>query len=101
VKSKLAAILAGAALLYGVFSGVANADPGNGQAVGQDPVRLLETRCGNAGAGNGAEILDDDEVVCFKRIDFNNDQEHHVKDRDPGNSGGNNAPAEPPGQAKK
>jgi hypothetical protein len=41
-------------------------------------------------------------VACFKRIDFNFDFEHHVKDRDPGNSAGhNNAPAEPPGQAKK
>ena len=99
MKARLAGLTALTALLLGIFGGVAAAD-NNGQAIGQDPISLLETICGNAGAGNSGEIFfedgDDEGGTCFK----DDKNEAHGSDQDPGNSADhNNAPAVPPGVA--
>ena len=96
MKTKLAAFLASTALLLGAFGGVASADPGNGQAVGQDTLQQAITRCSNAGAGNGGELLDgdDDDLTCVTDSGTEN------SDRDPTKAvKENNAPPVPPGQA--
>ncbi|MEZ5078446.1 MAG: hypothetical protein R2725_13505 [Solirubrobacterales bacterium] len=40
-----------------LFVPTATADDGNGQAIGQDPVRLALTICSDAGRGNGGEYV--------------------------------------------
>ena len=94
MKSSLAALIACTVLLQGLFGGIASAN--NGQAIGQDPLQLAITRCSNSGPGNAGEGLDPEELTCVTDHDTEN------SDRDPTKAvKENNAPAEPPGQAKK
>jgi hypothetical protein len=55
LKIIVAAVIAAGLLAVGAW-GATSASAGNGQAIGQDPIRLALTRCSNAGGGNGGEF---------------------------------------------
>lgn len=63
----------------------------NGLAVGQDPLLLAATKCGNKGIGNGGELLrfkktkDGLKIICRKNVGGAKAEESKL-DVDPGNS---------------
>ncbi|WP_149866274.1 hypothetical protein [Tropicimonas marinistellae] len=80
---KILASIAAAALL--ASTGFVFAE---GNAVGQDPLTLATTKCGNNGGGNDAEVLlrTKDGLKCIKNVKLRRGEDNYC-DVDPGGSG--------------
>ena len=67
MKHAIIAVTVSAALTFGAGPVLAGGK-GKSLAIGQDPLLLAITQCGNNGAGNGGERFNVNNGRCFKNV---------------------------------